>query len=181
VRENLLFGAVLLGLSLILCDISAWKIIYFKRLNNTSILVVFTLFIGAVGGEVISSFGKFPFTYGSFCFINSPVTSDGWVSGYSELSISPSPENVRCVNIPRLYGGIEMETYCLGDNDLLNLKREPLNLPYMHKELVEISQIQCKETFNCNAIRLKIKTSSCFTPRNLGINLDGRRLGILIK
>jgi O-antigen ligase len=181
VRENLLLVAVFLGLALSFCDVGAGKVLHFNRFCLTSILALAAFFIGGAGGEVVRSFGKFPFTYGSLCFISSPVTPDGWVGGYSEISTPISSLNGSCIKIPKLGENLIMETYCLGSSDVVNLKKGPLKLSYMRSGFVEISQIQCGIVLKCDAVRLLIKTSSCYTPRNLGLNLDGRRLGILIK
>jgi len=94
VRENLLLGALFLGLLYSHVPgnfinegrISATKLSFGKdRLICLMLFIGVSLFFGTY--ELYKSFGKEPFRYGSECFVNRPVTKDGWTSGLFEMKM----------------------------------------------------------------------------------------------
>jgi O-antigen ligase len=192
VRENLLLGAALLGLLYSISTVEAqksagYRLISISRTHLLSYIAIFVLLI-SIALEVKSSFGRTPFQPGFDCYIKRlPTTKDEWTSGLWEERIAP---NVK---------GLDLTLKPLRPN----LKSNPLNARFeilsweVGKGKVPVSlvthQWTSDEVANIrlaipaqyvnspNVISVRMVLSGCYTPRNLGVNTDGRRLGVHIE
>jgi O-antigen ligase len=193
VRENLLLGACLLGLLYCFCEIGITnapnqRAAFLSRNRPLGFLAILVLIV-AVAVEVDSSFGKLPFKAGVDCFIKDlPTTKDEWTSGAWELRFAP---NVKGLDIT------------LAPNRSDNLQKNPLTARFeilsweAGKGKVPVKEITHQWNSNeaatikielppqyvnsSNVVTVRMQLSSCYTPRNLGINTDARRLGLHIE
>jgi O-antigen ligase len=140
-----------------------------------SIIVVTLLIIGAVH-EVNTSYGKLPFQQRFACY-KKEYYSDNHTDGLFEENYKINGQNIK----------IEYTVYHP------DAQRRPLTLDFnLYQERKKIANYsrtiqlpgQYEDSFDISGmtpgsnILLQIKTSRCFTPINLGFNLDKRRLGI---
>jgi O-antigen ligase len=191
VRENLLIGAALLGLiySITSNNFKSLNITQLTNIKQNSLLI----FIGAIALllgillEVFFSFGRLPFKAGSDCFVKElPLYQDGWTSGaWGERWPRGAKEVELILNPQRKYLGSQP----------LSVRAELLSWE-AGKGNVPISSDSYQWTADENAtlkltlpisyynsphiITVNLAVSSCFTPRNQGINTDSRRLGLQI-
>jgi O-antigen ligase len=196
VRENLLLGAVLLGL-LYACALSSMRNSQnteneIAQVNSKSIaslklntLLPVCLAMGVLGltamswSELRKSFHRYPFEIGLRCFKNEPLTDDRWSAGVYEIAL---PSGTLGIEIPV-------------DITRPNLKKEPvmLRLDLIQEGIGSLSTITNTwdysgqkflrvtlpdgVNYGAGAIKARLRFSSCYTPRDLGVNTDGRRLG----
>jgi O-antigen ligase len=134
--------------------------------------------------EIKSSFGKFPFHYGVNCWRNSPVSDDGWISGFYETDITNLVSKDQIILYSDLRRSIgnqqEVVISILKNGEVkyrttLYLKGSGEGEPLV----VQLPVDQLSEGGDSN-LALQVKAENCFTPRNLGINLDGRLLGLRV-
>jgi hypothetical protein len=148
---------------------------------------VFVLFAGMCL-EAISSFGRLPFNAGADCYIKDVrAYPDGWTSGAWEELLPKGVKGLELVVLPNrsniqkqaFSGRLEMLVWVPGRGKVsvnahdyqwttnspmtlrLDMPTEYENSPYV------------------KSVRLQL--NSCYTPRNLGINTDSRRLGVQIE
>jgi O-antigen ligase len=196
VRENLLLGAVLLGL-LYACALSSMgnsqsaanhvesaSLKSIAPLKSNKLMPTFLALV-VIGLSLISlmeiraSFYRYPFEIGLRCFKNEPLTDDRWSAGVYEISL---PSGARGIEIPV-------------DITRPNLKKEPviLRLDLIQESVGSLSTVTNTWDFSgkkvlrltlpdgvdygAGAIKARLRFSSCYTPRDLGVNTDGRRLG----
>ena len=200
VRENLMLGAALLGLmySFTLTNNTVFNaseahyakstVPYFVNRSLPLIGITLGAVIFAALLEVYSSFYRFPYLIGIDCFVSRPVSLDGWTSGVLEIQM-PQEASGRS-------SGIEMELEAARPN----LARRPLTaqLDFIARDLGSVGSTSVVWTANgVQTLRLaippsllsstlpitaRLRLSSCYTPRDLAVNLDSRRLGVrLIK
>lgn len=196
VRENLLLGAVLLGL-LYGCALSsrgnsqgATNHVESSSLKlsdppnpNKSLPTFLALIVIGLSlislMEIRTSFYRYPFEIGSRCFKNEPLTDDRWSAGVYEVLL---PHGARGIEIPV-------------DITRPNLKKEPvmLRLDLIQEGVGSLSTITKRwdisqasvmrlnipesASVELGSIKARLRFSSCYTPRDLGVNADGRRLG----
>lgn len=193
VRENLLLGAALLGLLYSLSGGGAanahnQRVVSVSYRHPLGLLALLVLLVG-VAIEVASSFGSLPFKAGADCFIKDiPTTKDEWTSGAWELRFAPNVQ------------GLEIT---LAPNRLDDLHKNPLTARFeilsweAGKGKVPVKEIAHQWNSNeattikielpqpyinsSNVVTVRMQLSSCYTPRNLGINTDARRLGLHIE
>jgi O-antigen ligase len=192
VRENLLLGATLLGLLYSLSDM---------RTSNTSnhlpaiaertgllgLLATLVLLLG-IAIEVSSSFGKMPFKAGADCFVkDARSSSDGWTSGAWEELLPKGAKGVELDGFPNrpntqkqaLTGRLEMLVWIPGRGKVsVNVR----DYEWTTNTPVKLDLDMPAEYDNSPHVKsVRLQLSSCYTPRNLGVNTDGRRLGIQIE
>jgi hypothetical protein len=192
VRENLLLGAALLGLLYSLSDM---------RTSNTTnhlpaiagrtgllgLLATLVLLLG-IAIEVGSSFGKMPFQAGADCFVKDVrSSSDGWTSGAWEELLPKGAKGVELDGSPNrpniqkqaLTGRLEMLVWMPGRGKVSVNARDyewTTNTP------MKLGLDMPSEYDNSPHVKsVRLQLSGCYTPRNLGVNTDGRRLGIQIE
>ena len=192
VRENLLLGAVLLGLlysfsRMGLANTSTQSKAISRRTLLLSITAVFVLLVSMIF-EVTHSFGRMPFIAGADCFVKDlPVSKDGWATGSWEQRFPQDAKGVEIVLMPNrpslnkepLNARLEVLSWEAGRGKVPVLT---LNHQWVNNESATIFLNLAPQYQNSsNVVTVRIQLSSCYTPRNLGINTDGRRLGVQIQ
>jgi O-antigen ligase len=195
VRENLIIAAVLLALmyatALTSKDSPAVSSGASKlsqlRINTPLVNYAFVLvsLFALVGAWLESNKAKtsFPFTFDTQCYKPRPIDQDGWTSGLLEMPLAPEVKQIT-INLkpgqPILdHRPLNIEV-SVRDSASMLIFSETLLLSATSPRSysVEIPQNDKSETKNK---ALSIKLARCFIPRNLGINEDGRRLGIQLE
>jgi hypothetical protein len=189
VRENLLIAAILFGLIYLINYLQFRQFIVLilvriKRIRGISELRYFwlafmLLTIFLILKEVAFAYGRNPFEYGRLCFINKPLEEDGWTSGKFEISMPLGSHGVSLNAYLPLSNKISIEKE-LGGNlmnyEILNITRS-LNNASEYELKFELPDNQ---VINIANFKVQVTAPRCYTPRNFGINVDGRRLGIKI-
>lgn len=195
VRENLLVAASLLALlyawsqcdpvdskdaaSLYSAPASAWPS---RALIPASLILVSVLaLLGA--REVHRSFSKFPFTYDTQCYKSRPLDADGWMAGLYEI---PMPEGSRQVtfDVKGLPPDIARHPQKIilnvvrGEGEILATREVTLTSEGPFSLTIRLPGEQRVEGDMTRAV---IRLEKCFIPRNMGINADGRRLGMMLQ
>lgn len=192
VRENLLLGATLLGLLYSLSGITAASAITYLpvalvRSRLLALSAVFVLLIG-VAIEVISSFGKIPFKAGADCFVKDVHPHpDGWTSGAWEELLPKGTRSLELVALPNriniqkhaISGRLEMLVWIPGRGKVPVNVRDYEWTTNVPMTLRLDMPTEYDESPHVKSARLQI--NSCYTPRNLGVNTDSRRLGVQIE
>ncbi len=188
VRENLLLCAVLL--SLLYFITSTYKSIKLhnptfinkhRAWKNLSIITLFVLALTSVH-EVYRSFHTKIFEIGVNCFKARPLTGDGWTSGIFELMV---PEKAKGISLEVF----RPKNHSLLKNDRIDLRMDLQtfdNKTVASKSITILNGRSQQVDFNWNyeiknefdGVKLKIRVSNCFTPRNLGMNEDSRILSL---
>ena len=192
VRENLLLGAFLLGLIYCCSDKGPESmtnsIMALTRSKRQLIYSTVVVFLVGVAIEVASSFGRLPFLKGADCFIKEmPSYPDGWTSGAWEERL---PDNIRSLELVAKSNRIRNSSESL----IMHLEllawipgrgKVPIStkvFPWTSEEFKILKVNVPPEYYDSPyIISARLQLSSCYTPRNLGINTDSRRLGIQIK
>ena len=192
VRENLLLGAALLGILYSLSGLTAASAITYLPVDSvrSRLLVLSALIVLLVGVaiEVITSFGKTPFKAGADCFIKDVRSyPDGWTSGAWEELLPKGAKSLEVeiqANRPKLdkesvAGRLEMLVWVPGRGKV------PVNArdyEWTTNEQMTLRLDMPAEYDNSPHVKsVRLQLNSCYTPRNLGINTDGRRLGVQIE
>jgi len=195
VRENLFIAASFVALMYAWLQAEKISARQSNLSNNYSPLTTWcvshprliAIFFGAVAllaeKEIYQSYHRFPFTEDVQCFKAQPLDKDGWTSGLYKVAI---PQGTHGMTL--LIKGTQPD-----------IDKRPLaaTLSIVHREssLIEQSQIlfnrvgprQISMNFaNGNVAddddyHVDLRLQRCFIPRNMGINSDGRRLGIQIE
>lgn len=192
VRENLLLGATLLGLLYSFSGMNTANAIKYLpvvsgRTRLLGLLTTLVLLLG-ITIEVAPSFGKMPFQAGADCFVKDVrSSSDGWTSGAWEELLPKGVKGVELMAFPNrpnihqqpISGRLEMLVWIPGRGKVLVNVRDyewTTNTPI--KLGLEIPA-EYDNSPHVKSVRLQL--SSCYTPRNLGVNTDSRRLGVQIE
>jgi hypothetical protein len=188
VRENLLLCSTLLGLMYLIATKHESRTlannVLIKRTGARNILfAVAALFLGlATMNEIYRSFYTKIFEIGVDCFKIRPLTNDGWTSGVYELEIPQMKSGIEFNAFrpkPRFKSGdVELRIDLLQPDGLIAVSKK-YNL--IDGEVLKVNlSIPSNQTPSSAAVKVRIRTSNCFTPRNLGINEDSRGLGFYI-
>lgn len=148
--------------------------------------IVVAIFIcGVVLGasrEIYQSFYHFPFQYGTLCFVPKPLTVDGWSSGIYELAL---PAGSHGVTLPLRIIRPHLKRQPLAAQlQIVNI--QGVVLADMTSEWKAVGPAVMELRLANNQVVVQdgakaiLKLSSCFTPRNIGMNMDARRLGVLV-
>ncbi|MDN3988230.1 O-antigen ligase family protein [Zwartia vadi] len=132
--------------------------------------------------EVYVSFGKFPYLYGARCYAPTELKTDDWTTGMFVLNVPADAKGV-ILNIresqPFLKGvplSLEVSAKTPDASEKLKTLRNELG-PVSPQSIVVSF-----EDFGSKTLRqLIFTTSRCFTPKNLGVNADPRRMGIVVQ
>jgi O-antigen ligase len=194
VRENLLLGAALLGLLYVFAgDRSTQNLAsdYGGRISSKHRLWVglgsFVLLV-AIVQEVYNSVGRVPFKAGIDCFVKElPLYKDRWTSGAWEERLPKGASAIEFTLVPNrpqleknpLSARLELLSWEAGKGKV------PINTITHQWSANEPATLRLElpsQYWNsANVITARLQLSSCYTPRNLGMNTDGRRLGIQIE
>jgi hypothetical protein len=192
VRENLLLGATLLGLLYSLSGLTAASVItYLPVASARSRLLVLSAVIVLLVGvaiEVITSFGKIPFKAGADCFVKDVRSySDGWTSGAWEELL---PKGAKSLELIALTNRIDIQKHAIsGRLEMLVWIPGRGKVPVNVRDYEWVTNVpttlhldmptEYDESPHVKSARLQL--NSCYTPRNLGVNTDSRRLGVQIE
>jgi hypothetical protein len=191
VRENLLLGATLLGLLYSFAVTGINAIIHAPVISGrTRLLAIVASLLLLVGItiEMAFSFGKMPFKAGADCFVRDlPVSKDYWTTGSWEQRFPQGAKGVEIILLP----------------DRPNLNQKPLTALFevlsweagrgkvpvftishqwaKNEPATIFLDLSSQYQNSSNIITARIQLSSCYTPRDLGVNTDERRLGVQVK
>lgn len=190
VRENLLLAAVFLGLMYSYVPqeklaLSPYRLLKTWKPNfswNWVVPIAFLAFLGLGVREIYTSFYRFPFEYGSACFVNKPLSEDRWSSGLYEIPLPIGSHGVQLpirVARPNIQNIPLSATLEIVDSGKQVLASQSLVWSKEGPEVLKIS-LPNGGVVSGAGIKASLKLSSCWTPRNLGISIDGRRLGVLV-
>lgn len=138
--------------------------------------------------ELFTAYGRLPFIYGADCFIKEkPLALDGWTSGAWEEKLLTGKQKIELQVIPDR-PGLERRPL-IAQFELLSWEAGKGKVPiasttqrWTSNTPVNLTLELPKEYINSpNLITARLELSSCFTPRDLGINTDARRLGVRLE
>jgi O-antigen ligase len=190
VRENLFLAAIFLGLmysyvpqeKLALSPYQLLKVWKPQLPWKWIVPIACFVFVGLGAREIYTSFYRFPFEYGSACFVNNPLSEDRWSSGLYEVPLPIGSHGVQLpirVARPNLQSIPLSATLEIVDSGKQVLASQALVWTKEGSEALKIS-LPNGGVVSGPGVKASLKLSSCWTPRNLGISIDGRRLGVLI-
>ena len=184
VRENFLLASVFFALLYATLSpndrfnysLSNRVIFWFFILLTPLILFLF-------GKEFLMSFDRHPFRYGQLCYVHRDVSADGWTSGSYELSL-PIGASIRSIEFDPLRPEIfftPLKIYFeITQDGVGSLEKKTIYTNHSGLQFV-IFDFNKNDKTHKKPLLYTLKLSSCFTPKNFGISLDARRLGINIK
>ena len=191
VRENLILLTILLGL---MYSIYQAEDLQESRIENSLSTPTLTLksiviigFCGLLGfgatAEVYRSFTAFPFQYGSACFVPKPLTADGWSSGKTMGFVLPAGAHGIRLPVEITRPGITIHPL---DANLQIIgyrwsvmANSNVTWNVAGKNVIEV--VLPNGQVSDGSIDAVLTLSTCYTPRNQGVSVDGRRLGVLIR
>jgi hypothetical protein len=191
VRENLLLGATLLGLlysfAVTGTNATIHAPVILGRTRLLAIVASLLLLVG-IAIEIAFSFGKMPFRAGADCFVKDVRSSaDGWTSGAWEELLPKGTKGVELMAFPNrpnihkqpISGRMEMLVWIPGRGKVLVNTR---NYEWTTNTPMKLGLEMPTEYDNSPHVKsVRLQLSSCYTPRNLGVNTDSRRLGVQIE
>ena len=130
--------------------------------------------------EVARSFSKFPFTFDTQCYKSRPLDADGWMTGLYEIPMPPAtrqmtfevkvlPPDIAQHPLAVTLSIVRGESEILATREVMLTSDGPFSLPI---------SLPGEQRVEGETTRAVISLGKCFIPRNMGINADGRRLGI---
>ena len=191
ITETLLIAASLIALAYSMAWQSpACKISFLDRPKKIqlryfwSALLVTIFCISSI--EIYRSFYRHPFEFGARCYQDKPLTPDGWSTGLFSIEM---PSGTQGVRISLMSTQPDAGLRPLGGTlDVINSSGKLV----AHSEIVWTTtdanaiQVKIDSEYLSQAVapdlplKAQLKLSRCFTPRNLGLNLDKRLLGVRI-
>lgn len=154
------------------------KPLYLKRLA----WVLGLMMAGLIIREVYASFGRFPYLYGARCYAPMVLKAGDWTSGTFILDV---PADVKGVELKiretqpvfdRVPLFLSVSVQQPGVAVAQKTLRYDLSVNNPQNIVVPIDSFGVK-----TPQQLVFNTSRCFTPKNLGVNSDPRRLGIVVE
>ena len=141
-----------------------------------------------MGAEIFSSFYRLPFYAGNDCYKTAKLLSDdGWTSGAWEERIPRGAKGIMLNLTPNrpifshkpLRAKLEFLSWEAGKGKLPVASQ---SVEWSVNETSKINLLLPEAYINSpNVISARLELSSCYTPRNLGISTDSRRLGVQMK
>jgi len=191
ITETLFIAASLIALAYAMAVQSpADKISLLDRLEKIQprylwgALLVTILCISSI--EIYRSFYRHPFEFGARCYQDKPLTPDGWSTGLFAIEM---PSGTQGVKISLMSTQPDAGLRPLGGTlEVINSSGQRV----AHSEIVwttaDSNAIQVKidseylsQTVATDfPLKVQLKVARCFVPRNLGLNLDKRLLGVRI-
>ena len=208
IRENLILAAVLLSLmySWAFINPKVKQVRSNSHLFYKPIFVIpaLVILLGTAVFEIYQSFYRFPYQTGLNCMVARPLTNDGWTSGIFEVALPIGTKGVE-IDINQLgRTPADLLHRPLGARiDIVSgkwvpgfRKAEEGYYSYDHPSLAHgiylwqenrptklkltITESQIAELNNDKGKAI-LRLTSCFVPRDLGVSLDSRRLGIQVQ
>ncbi len=194
VRENLLLGALFVALlysyipSTSLSSESSQISPPKSPISNKAILCLI-ISIGCMTSfgvyEVYKSFGKEPFRFGSECFVNRPLTKDGWTSGLFEVRM-PKDSSEVVVSLEPIRFDISAKRPLRYEAEIVNRRIETISSvkgEWNSSNQVELRiarPLDSAADMSPREDSFILSLGRCYVPRNLGVSLDDRLLGVRI-
>jgi O-antigen ligase len=193
VRENLLLGALFLALlysyipSVSLSSGRSQIRPPKSPISNKAILCLI-ISIGCITSfgvyEVYKSFGKEPFRFGSECFVNRPLTKDSWTSGLFMVRMPKGSSEV-VVSLEPIRSDISAERPLRYGAEIVNRRIETISSvkgEWNSSNKVELRIARPLDSADTSPREdsFILSLGGCFIPRNLGVSLDDRLLGVRI-
>jgi hypothetical protein len=154
------------------------KPLYLKRLAWVLSLMI----AGLIIREVYASFGRFPYLYGARCHAPMAFKTGDWTSGKFILDVLADAKGVE-LKIRETQPALDQVPLFLtvsvqqpGVAVAQKTLRYDLSVNGPQNIVVPIDSFGVK-----TPQQLVFTTSRCFTPKNLGVNSDPRRLGIVVE
>ena len=188
VRENSLLCSVLLGLMYLLVSKNQHlEGIYphvTSQLGARNILAVVAVFLlGLVSfREVYQSFYRHPFLIGEDCFLYKPLTRDRWTSGVYMIDIPKGAHGVDVfLQVDRPYLKVKPLSVDINVINVANDTFARSSKVWSQSKAGQITVSLPSSTAANIDLKARMRLSSCFSPRNLGISVDGRVLGVQVE
>ena len=133
--------------------------------------------------EVYRSFSKFPFMLDTQCYKSKPLDADGWMTGLYEIPMPPGTRQttfeVRVLPPGIARSPLKVTLHIVrGEREILATREVLLTADGPFSLSIHLPGEQRVEGEMTRAV---IRLGKCFIPRNMGINADGRRLGIQLR
>ena len=151
--------------------------------NLKRLALVFVLMMTAlIFREIYTSFGRFPYLYGDRCYAQTTFKTGDWTSGMFILNVPTDAKGVTLKvretqpvlsQVPLFLTVSERQQGVAGEQKTLRYELG-VNTPQDIVVPIDAFGVQKPQ-------QLVFKTSRCFTPKNLGVNSDPRRLGIVVE
>ena len=147
------------------------------------LLIGASIFFGAF--ELYKSFGKEPFRYGSECFVNRPVTKDGWTSGLFEMKM-PKGSSEAVMILDPLRPDVSLKHPLTYKVDIVD--RNITSIASLEGKWEGSSRVDLhisRPTHQSSSVNLRddsiiLRLGGCYVPRDFGVSLDDRLLGVRI-
>lgn len=146
------------------------------------VLVLCLMMAALIIREVYASFGRSPYVYGVRCYAPTTLKTGDWTSGTFILDVPNYAKGVELKiretqpafdRVP-LYLSVSVQQASAAV--ALKTLRYDLSVNAPQNIVIPIDSFDVKEPQ-----KLVFTTSRCFTPKNLGVNADPRRLGIVVE
>jgi|UPI00049070E3 O-antigen ligase len=160
--------------------VSHW---YLNVQNLKRLALVFALMMAAlIFREIYTSFGRFPYLYGNRCYAPTTFKTGDWTSGMFILNVPTDAKGLTLKvretqpvlsQVPLFLTVSERQQGVAAAQKILRYELG-VNTPQDIVVPIDFFGVQKPQ-------QLVFKTSRCFTPKNLGVNSDPRRLGIVVE
>lgn len=188
IQENLILVAILLALAYSISwgEEKKEPIYSLGAIRNSKVPIFVASFcailiFGALK-ETYQSFSAFPFEYGSSCFVPKPLTADGWSSGKT-LGFQ-LPAGTHGIRLPVDITRPEIiEKPLIANLQIIGFRWSVLASSEVRWNRSGANMIEVQlpdQKISDGSIDAVLTLSTCYTPRNQGVSVDGRRLGVLI-
>ncbi len=187
VRENLLFASIFFGLMFIpafqvKCLLGSLGQSKRHHPIQKNVMLVVFMALGSIASmrEVYLSFNMFPFEHGRFCFINSAISQQEWTSGQFEVAMPAQSKGIKIFIIgptQKNRDNLTLQVAQINDGQVISINYFEVKSKFVNE--IDISAIE-GPSMNHQEIQLRFTVSQCFVPRNQGVNVDGRRLGVFL-
>jgi hypothetical protein len=155
-----------------------------SQLWARNILVVVAVFLlGLVSfREVYQSFYRHPFLIGEDCFLYKPLTHDRWTSGVYMIDIPKGAHGVDLfLQVDRPYLKVKPLSIDINVINVANDTFARSSKVWSQSKAGQITVSLPSSTAANIDLKARMRLSSCFSPRNLGISVDGRVLGVQVE
>ena len=136
--------------------------------------------------EIYRSFHRHPFEFGTRCHNDKPLTPDGWSTGLFTFDLPSGAQGVKISLIStQPDAGLRP---LLGTLDVISATGQTVAYSDIVWTTPDANTIELKIDPDYSSqirfvdlpLKARLKLSRCFTPRNLGFNLDNRLLGVRV-
>jgi hypothetical protein len=156
---------------------------YCSKISTYFLLGIAILTVYFSWEEVITSFGKQPFEYGSECYRGSSSLDPGWTDGLFVTALPPASTGIKLFvdqNQPDSKSHpLSLSLNILDQSGKLLAKSVLLAESDEHFAIEAILPDHSK--IAGSEIKAVLKLSRCFTPSNFGIKDDSRKFGVHLK